>query len=196
MEFESIERCWREEVDAPTPRLEEGSVLQMIEAQADALRGSLRRRLRREATYYLPIMAISVAPLASGFTTRRVLAAGAVAVLLGAVIATLWRAEHRMQEAPRDHSVRDALARLMSEIDSAARAYLAAYVLVFAVAALALAGFVWWRQGLGLSLAGAATGGLLAVFWSRRSGRSYVERMFRRQRAALADCLRQLEGEA
>ena len=82
------------------------------------------------------------------------------------------------------------------DVDSAGRTYLAAYVLVFAVAALALAAFVWWRQGLGLSLAGAVVGGVIAVLWSRRSGRFYVERMFRHQRAELADCLRQLEGEA
>jgi hypothetical protein len=196
MDMDSVERCWREDADGLPPRLEEGSVLRMIETQAAALRQSVRRRLRREAGYYLPMMALSVASLLAGFTLGRLLAACAVVFLLGAVMVTLWRAERRIQEAPLDRSVRDALARLVSEVDAAGRAYVAVYVLLFVVTAAALTGFVWWRHGIGLFFAGAVAGSVIAVLWSRNSGRSYVERMFRRYRAELADCLRQLESEA
>jgi hypothetical protein len=195
MDFDTMERCWREDADVLPPRLEEGSVMRMIEAQVTGLRGSLRRRLRREAGYYVPMMVLSVATLVAGFTLSRVLAACAMVAVFGAIIATLWRAEHRLEEAPLDRSVRDALTRLVFEVDRAGRAYLAAYVLVFLTAAVALTGFVWWRHGMGLYLAGTVAGSILGVFWSWLSGRSYVERMFRRSRAELADCLGQLESE-
>jgi hypothetical protein len=165
----------------------------MIEARTAALRGSLRRRLRREAGYYLPMLALSAATLMAGFTVSRLLAACAVMALLGAIIGTLWRAERRLEEAPLDHSVRDALVRLVSEVDRAGRAYVGAYVVVFVVTAVALTGFVGWRYGIGLPFAGATGASILAVLWSRKSGRSYVERMFRRFRAELADCLRQVD---
>jgi hypothetical protein len=188
-----IERCWREAVDVPPPRLEEGSVLKMIEAQGDALRRSLRQRLRREALYYVPLLAVAGTALLGGLTARRVFAAAVVAALLGVVIATLWRAERRLQEAPLDRSLRETLARLMSDLDAAGRAYLAAYVLVFVAAGSALTGFVFWQYGPGLPLAGAVAGSIAAVLWSGRSGRAYVERLFRGQRAELADLLGQLQ---
>jgi hypothetical protein len=195
MDFDTIERCWRQDADVSRPRLEEGSVMRMIEAKVTGLRGSLRRRLRREAGYYAPMMVVSVATLMAGFTLSRVLAACAMAAVFGAIIATLWRAEHRIEEAPLDRSVRDALTRLVLELDRAGRAYVAAYVLVFVAAAAALTGFVWSQHGMGLLLAGTAAGSILGVLWSWLSGRSYVERMFRPSRAELVDCLRQLESE-
>jgi hypothetical protein len=195
MDIESIEGCWRREAELLPPRLEEGTVLRMIEARAAALRRSLRGRLRREAGYYLPMMILFAATLLGGVTLGRLLAASAVVALVGAVMATLWRAERRIQEAPLDRSVRESLARLAGEVDAAGRAYAAAYVLVFLVSAAALTSFVWWRHGAGLLFVAALAGSVLAVAWSRRSGRSYVDRMFRRYRAELADCLGQLENE-
>ena len=195
MDIESIEGCWRREAELLPPRLEEGTVLRMIEARAAALRRSLRGRLHREAGYYLPMMILSAATLLSGFTLGRLLAASAVVALVGVVVATLWRVERRIQEAPLDRSVRESLASLAADVDAAARAYAAAYFLVFAVSAAALTCFVWWRHGAGLLLVAALAGSSLAVAWSRRSGRSYAYRMFRRYRAELADCLGQLENE-
>jgi hypothetical protein len=151
--------------------------------------------LRREATYYVPMVALSAASLLGGFTMNRVLAACSVAVLLGGVMATLWNAERRIEDAPLDRSVHEAVSRLVSLVDAAGRAYLAAYVLVFVVTAAALTGFVWWRYGFGSPLAAAVAGSVLAVLWSVLSGRGYVERMFRRYRAELGDCVRQLEAQ-
>jgi hypothetical protein len=78
----------------------------------------------------------------------------------------------------------------------AARAYLTAYVLVFAATGAAVTGFVWWRHGVGLPLSFATAASIVAVLWSRTSGLGYVERMARRYRAELAGCLRQLDYEA
>ena len=48
----SIERCWRGQADVLPPRLEEGTVRQMIETRtADLAAGGARRPLRREAGY-------------------------------------------------------------------------------------------------------------------------------------------------
>jgi hypothetical protein len=51
---------------------------------------------------------------------------------------------------------------------------------VFVVAAAALTAVVWWRHGFSLMLSAVGAGGVLAVVWSQRSGRAYVEQMFAR----------------
>jgi hypothetical protein len=194
MDIESIERCLREEAGAPLPRLEEGAVLRMIETRRAEVRRAVQGRLRREAGYYLPMMAIPLTGLLAGFSAPRLMAALVVVILLGAVVATLWRAERRVQEAPFDGSVREALGQLASEVDAASRTYLAVYVSLFALTGVALTGFVWWRHGVGWPLVGTLAGSVLAVAWSHSSGTRYVARMFRRHRAELADCLSQLEA--
>jgi hypothetical protein len=193
MDLDAIKRCWHEEAQALPPPLEEGPVALMVTNRAAELRGRVRSRLRREAGYYLPMMAFVVASLVSGFTANRVVAAVSVSLLLGTVMGTLWRAQHRIEDLPLDRSVREALLDLGSQVQAARRAYLAVYVALFAVSAAALVGFVWWRHGFSLPLAGAGAGGVLAVVWSLQSGRAYVERMFRRYEVELAECLRQLQ---
>ena len=194
MDFESLERCWREDAEHPLPRLEEATLMRLIEDRAAGVRGDVRRRLRRETAYYLPMMALAGASLLAGFTLNRVVAASCVLMLLGGVMATLWRAERRIEDTPLDQSLREMLAALLAQVDGAGRAYVAAYVLVFVLAAAASTTAVWWRQGVGVPLAVVSTLAVLAVAWSVQSGRAYVERMFRRYRAELSDCLRQLEG--
>ena len=44
--------------------------------------------------------------------------------------------------------------------------------------------------------AGVVAMAALAVVWSYRSGSGYVERMFRRYRVDLSECLRQLEEQS
>jgi len=195
MDFESIERCWREQAEALPPRLEEGTVRLMIEARTKDLRQAVRARLRREAGYYLPMAVISMTGLLAGFSLNRLAAVLVVLALLGAVMVALRWAERRIREAPVDGSVREALGRLASEVDAAGRIYVAAYVTVFAGTAVVLTGYVWLRHGAGWPLAATLAGSALAVLWSHRSGNRYVEGMFRRYRAELSDCLRQLEGQ-
>ena len=194
MDLETLERRWREAALVQPPSLREGPVMRMIEARTADLRRDVRRRLRREAGYYLPMVLVSVAGLLSGITPNRVLAACAVAAVLGAVVVTLWSAERRIEDTPLDRSLREAITRLIAQLDAAGRAYVAVYVLVFVVAASGLTGAVWWRQGFGLALAGAVALSLVAVLWSVSSGRAYVSRMFRRHRAELAEFLAELEG--
>lgn len=191
MDFESVKLCWRGE--ASTPRLEEKPVMLIVNHRAGDLRRELRRRLRREAGYYLPILAVTTASLVSGFTLNRVLATGGVGLMLGGIIVTLWRAERSIEDTPLDRSLRDALVDLALKVDAAGRAYVAAYVTVFVVAAVALVAHVLWRYGAGGLFGGALVLGAGAVMWARRSGRGYVERMFRRYRVDLAECLHELD---
>jgi uncharacterized membrane protein YqjE len=195
MDFESIKRCWREETRSLPPLLEEETVMRMLTNRVTDLQRHVRRRLRREAGYYVPIMAVSAVSLVGGFTLNRMLAAGAIVFMLGAVMATLWRAERRIEETPLDRSLREVLTDLGSKVDAAGRAYVAVYVAVFVVSAVILLGLVWWRNGVGPLFAGALVMAALAVAWSYRSGRGYVEQMFRAYRVDLSECLRQLEEQ-
>jgi hypothetical protein len=195
MDLESMKHCWRDEADASPPQLEEEPVMRMLSNRAVDLRRDVRRRLRREAGYYVPILAVSAMSLVGGFTLNRMLAAAAVVVMIGGVMATLWWAERRIEETPLDRSLHLALMDLRSKVDAAGRAYVAVYVALFVVSAMLLVGAVWWRSGVGQLFAGALILAVLAVIWSYRSGRGYVDRMFRRYRVDLSDCLDQLEEQ-
>jgi hypothetical protein len=193
MDIQSIQACWRGQSHAEPPVLEQETVTKVLANRTADLRRHVRRRLRREAGNYLPIMAVPVAGLVSGFTLNRLLAAGLVVVMLAGVMATLWWAEHSIEDTRLDRSLREALVDLGAKLDAAGRVYVAAYVAVFIASATILLGLVWSRSGPGLGFAGAVAAAALAVGWSYWSGRGHVERMFRRDRVALSECLRQLE---
>jgi hypothetical protein len=193
MDLESIRRCWREDGVSLLPPFQEETVMRMLTNRTADVRRQVRRRLRREAGYYAPLVAVSAASLVGGFTVNRMLAVCTVAIMLGGVMATLWWAGRRIDDVPLDGSLREALTDLGSKLDAAGRAYLAVYVAFFVVSSAILLGVIWWRNGVGLPLAGVGAMAALAVVWSVRSGRGYVENMFRRDRLDLSECLRQLE---
>jgi hypothetical protein len=194
MNLEAIERCWRDETNAQSPQLDEGTVMQILTRKEADLRRDVKRRLRREAGYYLPIMAISIGSVLGGFTVNRILGAAAIVIMVGGVVATLWAAERRLEATPLDRSLREALMDLRQKVDAAGRAYVGVYVALFVVSAIILLGLVWRRYGAGQLLAGSVVLAAVAVLWSYQSGRGYVKRMFRPYQVELADCLRQLEG--
>ena len=217
MDFDTLNDHWRQHAQAELPAaLEANTVMTIITAKTGDIRRSVRRRLRREATYYLPMLAVTVTlflegitrflgfltPVVvtvtlflEGITPIRLAFAGGLLILLGGIAAMLWLAQRRIAETPLDRSVRDALMDLRAKIDVAARAYVGAYVVTFVCSAAVLAVLVWWRQGMGLALVATVAGGFLASLWSYRSGHAYVERMFRGDRANLSDCLGQLNGQ-
>jgi len=195
MDLESMKRCWRDEAGAVPLQLQEEPVMRILTSRTADLRRDVRRRLRREAGYYVPIMAVSAMGLVGGFTVNRMLAASTVVLMVLGVMATLWWAERRIEETPLDRSLRQALIDLRSKVDAAGHAYVAVYVALFAVSAVILLGAVWWRNGLGQLFGGVFVLAILAVIWSYRSGRGYVDRMFRRYRADLSECLNQLEEQ-
>lgn len=196
MDFDTLNDHWRQRAQAELPAaLEANTVMTIITAKTGDIRRSVRRRLRREATYYLPMLAVTVTLFLEGITPIRLAFAGGLLILLGGIAAMLWLAQRRIAETPLDRSVRDALMDLRAKIDVAARAYVGAYVVTFVCSAAVLAVLVWWRQGMGLALVATVAVGFLASLWSYRSGHAYVERMFRGDRANLSDCLGQLNGQ-
>jgi hypothetical protein len=196
VELDILAECWRKgsREDTP-PELEARTLMQLLTHKADDVRRDARRRLRREATYYLPMLIISVAGLADGLGLKNVLMMGGVAVLLGGIIVTLWHAERRLADATLARSVRETLADLVSTLDAAGRAYLTAYVAMFVVTVSIVASVVWFRHGLAPGFLAVLVLGGGAIIWSYWNGRAYVERMFRDDRAELAECLRQLESQ-
>jgi hypothetical protein len=196
MDFDTLSGHWRQHAHAEVPAaLEANALMTIITAKTGDIRRNVQRRLRREATYYLPMLAVTVTLFLEGITPIRLAFAGGLLILLGGTVATLWLAQRQIAETPLDRSVRDALMDLRSRIDAAGRAYVGAYVLTFLCSAAVLASLVWWRRGMGFALVATVAAGLLASLWSYRSGRAYVERMFRRDRANLSDCLGQLNGQ-
>jgi len=193
MNLEAIERCWRDETNAQWPQLDEGTVMQILTRREADLRRDVKRRLRREAGYYLPIMAISIGSFLGGFTVNRILGAAAIVIMVGGVVATLWSAERRLEATRLDRSLREALTDLRQKVDAAGRAYVGVYVALFVVSAIILLGLVGRRYGVGQLFAGGVVLAALAVLWSYQSGRGYVGRMFRPYQVELAECLRQLE---
>ena len=196
MDFETLNDHWRQHAQTELPAaLEANTVMTIITAKTGDIRRSVRQRLRREATYYLPMLAVTVTLFLEGITPVRLAFAGGLLILLGGIAATLWLAQRRIAQTPLDRSVRDALMDLRSKIDAAAHAYVGAYVLTFLCSSAVLASLVWWRRGMGVALVASVAVGLLAILWSYRSGQAYVERMFRSDRANLSDCLGQLNGQ-
>ena len=195
MDLDSIKQCWRQDAQSLPPVLEEETVMRMLADRTTDLRRQVRRRLRREAGYYLPLMAVMATSLAGGFTLNRVLAVCAVVFMIGGILVTPKWAERRLEDTPLDRSLRDALTDIGSKVDAACRAYIAAYVVFFVVSSLILVGLIWWQNGAGSLFVGSLIIAALAVVWSYHSGRGYVERMFRRYRVDLSECLRQLDEQ-
>jgi hypothetical protein len=197
MDFGTLKDAWQEHAREERPAaLEANAIMAIITRKADDIRQDVRRRLRRESTYYLPMLAIGVISLFDRVTLVRVGSAVAVSILLGGIAATLWVAQKRITEMPLDGSLREVLRNLHASIDAAARAYLAAYVVTFICSTLLLAVVIWSRSGAGVALVATLAIGTVATWWSYWSGRAYVDRMFRRDRANLSDCLRQLNEQA
>lgn len=195
MDLDTLKEQWQQHAEQELPdALEVNAMTAIITRRAADLRRDVRRRLRREATYYLPMLAMAAALLLSDVTVVRLEFAAGLLIVLGGIAATLWHAQRRITDTMLDRSVFDALTDLRLKIDAAARVYLAAYVVTFACSTILLAAIVWWRLGTRFGIAAMAIG-LLAILWSYRSGQSYVERLFRRDRANLSDCLGQLNAD-
>jgi hypothetical protein len=196
MDLDILKDQWQQHAQEETPvALEATAIMTIITRKAADIRQDVRRRLRREATYYLPTLAVTVTLFLDGVTPVRLGFAAGMTVLLGGIAATLWIAQRRIAQTTLDGSVREVLTGLRSKIDAAARAYLAAYVVTFICSGALLVGIVWWRQGPGFAFVGTLACAALAACWSYWSGRAYVARLFQRDRSNVADCLRQLNAQ-
>lgn len=195
MDLETLERCWQTDVALTDPPVLEGTDMNMIlRARAADIEQRLRHRLRQEATWYFPTLAAVVASFWGNWSWSRLLWALGFLGLFGGLIGVLWRMERGLAGVRLDGSLRDVLVELVTRADRTGRAYLTAYVVtIIGVVALA-GGAVWWRHGAGGWLFVTLVLGAALVAWSYWSGRAYVNRMFRKTRADLDACLRDLDG--
>ena len=178
MDLESIKRCWREETESLPPPLEEETVMRMLTNRTADLRRQVRRRLRREAGYYVPIMAVSAASLVGGFTVNRLLAAApSCHARRGHGDALVGRAPHRggaARSQPARGADRSRRRRWMRQVAPT----VAVYVALFVVSAAILLGVVWWRNGVGPLFAGTLVMAALAVVWSSEADAATSSRCF------------------
>jgi hypothetical protein len=195
MELEELKQRWREEAVAETHvALDTDEVTMWIEARARDAHREVRRRLRQEAAVYIAMLVpLSLMALLNGVSGAHLALFSGLTVAVGAILATLSYWERRLAGLALDRSVREVLGDLVRCVRSAGRAYEIAYVGFIAAAMVSIGVVVWERTGSAVWLALTLLGGALAVVWARSSGRAYVNRMFGRHRAELADCLRELE---
>lgn len=193
MDLDTFKSEWQRAAAGEATPLEGATMMTMIRQETDEIRRRVRRRLRSEISIYLALVMGTSLVLIDRSPIVRLTAAAVVVAVIGVIVATLWLSERRLAHAGLDRSVRDALRDLRARLDAAGRAYLFAYTAVFAAAMLAMAGVVFARYGAGLALAGVIAIGIGATAWARASGRRYVDRLFRRYRDDLAQCLQQLE---
>ena len=171
MDLELVKRCWREDTESSLPPLKRGDSDANAYEPGGGPSAAGERPPAARSGGLAPLIAVLAASLVSGFTLNRVLAACTVVLMIGAVMATLWWAQHRIDEAPLDRSLHEALVDLRSKVDAASRAYVSVYVGFFVLSAAILLGVVWWRNGMGPLFAGflvmSVLAGVVLPKWTR-----------------------------
>jgi hypothetical protein len=197
MDLDALKVCWQREPRAHEHAPVDKRMLnEWLHARASAVQRDVRRRLRREAGYYLPVLAASAVTLVDGSTGSRLLTSGALAALFGGIMGALWYSARLVAEVRLDRALGEVLVELRQRIEFARRAYLAAYVVMFVGSAAGMAWLVWWRHGFGFGFAATLAAGVAAVAYACWSGEAYVARMFDRDRAEVSAYLRQLDTQS
>lgn len=194
-ELDELRQIWNAAPEAAAGRpLGGGELMQVIEARRENVRKRVQRRLRREMwNYSAPVGAVLVTVFLKNGVWKGLIGTAVVAGLLGIVLLTLFYEERRLTRAPMGGSLKESLRGLLAMLDSTARAYLAAYMVVMVAGLGMLVGVAIWKTGVGffsmVVLAACAAG----VVWAYRSGHAYLRRMFGNYRRELVACLRELE---
>jgi peptidoglycan/LPS O-acetylase OafA/YrhL len=191
MELDDLKERWRKETGA-----EQHSVLDAgwIDARISAINRQIRRRLRREAAIYLPMILVPpVLLLSQGFNGTRLVLVAVLSVAVSAIAGTLWYSERRLTAPALDGTVREALNDLRGRVERAARAYAIAYLGFIAFAIVAIAASAWRQTESVLWMTLVIPAAALVILWARRSGQTYVNRMFGPYLAELSDCVEELE---
>src|SRR5262245_16793644 len=183
MESDPLKQLWRQEASnhdrAGTWSREE--LVSMVQERAAEVRTSLRRRLKREIGYYAIILAILLPSIVYPSRSATLVAAGAIALLLLGVIATLRWGARRLTEPDLDGPAGETVRRTLRVVQTTLRSYLIAYMLCVGVgAAIAIVLVVAQHPGDPRWIIPVSVGGALAVWWSHHSGRAYLDRHFGR----------------
>src|SRR5687768_1211707 len=126
MDLDDLKERWRTDAGAePQAQLDAG----WLDERVGHINREVRRRLRREAAIYVPIV---LAPLVlmfmRGFTGTRLVMVAGLSLAVSAIVATLGYSERQLTTPPLDGSVRQVFTELRRRVERAGRAYEIAFV--------------------------------------------------------------------
>ncbi len=165
--------------------------MQLLQGRSDEVRRQIANRLREEAGYYVLMLGFALVVSLTKLSWWTMAYLLVLTVTIGLLIATLRHQARRMRSIDLGGDLRQTLQALLSRVDRATRAYMAAYLLVTA-GQLALGGMAFLLHKEPAVIALGAAGGLAAMALIWWSGRSYLESRFGSYRAQLARCLAEL----
>ncbi|HEY7679693.1 MAG TPA: hypothetical protein VIC04_04180 [Terriglobia bacterium] len=168
--------------------------MQAIETRRESVRKRLQLKLRAELWHYVvPVVIVLTAVFLKNGVWKGLIGTAVVVGLLGTVFLTLLYKERQLSRAPMRGSLKESLGGLLAILNSTARAYLVAYMVLMVAGLGMLAGMAMWKTGVGLFsvlvLAACAAG----VVWAYRSGQAYLRQMFGKYRLELMECLKEVE---
>ena len=196
-ELDVLKQVWQERLGSlATNLISKEEFMALLQAKTADIKTRTLQRVRKEILTYLVLLVIPVVSLFTryGASPRAVFGTIGVLALMGLIIGALSYKEYQLRTLPLHGSLRESLAALIATIDSTTRLYMAAYMICIVIPIAILEAFLLWRDGLTFLPIVALVAGIAFVAWCYQSGRGYLERAFGRSRAALANCLTELEG--
>jgi hypothetical protein len=194
-ELNELRQVWNATPEAGAIRpLSREQLMRVVEARQESVRKRVQRMLRREMwTYVAMTTGVLITVILKDAVWKGLIGAAVVAGLLGTVFVTLLNQERQLSRAPMAGSLKAAVGGLLAMLDSTARAYLAAYMVLMVTGLGMMAGVALWKMGVGwislLVLAACAAG----VVWAYQSGQAYLQQMFGKYRRELMECLQEVE---
>lgn len=197
-ELDELRQIWNAAPEPAAGRPLGGEeLMRVIEARRESVRRRVQRRLRWEMWNYAgPVLIVLTTVFLKKGAWKGLVGTAVVAALLGIVLLTLLYEERRLSRAPMAGSLKESLQGLLAMLDSTARAYLVAYMVVMVAGLGALFGVAVWKIGVGFISAMVLIACAAGVVWAYGSGQAYLRRMFGNYRRELMESLRELEESA
>jgi hypothetical protein len=195
-ELSELKQIWNATPEAGASRPLSGEqLMQVIKARQESVRKRVQRMLRQEMwNYVVIVLGVLTTVFLKDGVWKGLIGTAVVAGLIGMVLMTLLYKERRLSRAPMGGSLKEALSGLLAMVDSTARAYLAAYMVLMVTALGMLVGVAVWKFGVGFFSLVVLVACAAGVAWAYRSGQAYVRRMFGRYRRELMECLQEVEA--
>jgi len=168
--------------------------MRVMDARQENVRKRVQGMLRREMWMYVAMtMGVLITVFLKDAVWKGLMGTAVVAGLMGMVFVTLLYKERQLSRAPMGGSLKEAVAGLLAMLDSTARAYLAAYMVLMVTGLGMMVGVALWKMGVGLISLLVLVACAAGVVWAYHSGQAYVRRMFGKYRRELMECLQEVE---
>lgn len=197
-DLEQLRQLWQAAPAATEQTLGKEELMALVEARVSDIRRSIRRRLHREASLYLMLVALPlISAFDKGFDAGRVGFLAFMTLTAGALGLALELQARRLRSIELSHSLREALIETLERLGATTRLYMAIYMTMIVSFLGFLAAWVAWRFGGRQSLlAGTVLASIAFTWWSYTSGKSYLYRLLGKYRGPLEASLRELDGGA